>query len=596
MANTCSTVVMMYGTREALTSALLLLSQGLDHEFGELPEGAYVKALFDSDELPPTTAGLPSMAPPPLHRPRYLVPNLLVPAPLRFQGDGPTGWWAPRVNASWAFRVSALSARQLPAMLEPGDGEDGRSPVMQLTLRMSSKWSPPLDLLKACSTRVPGVVLECRYDEAGNDILGAVAYHRGAKLAQLDCPNTVTREECGLAEDDDSDEASDAVYQKHLDISDEQMRDQVKQPAQHAALTRLPRTRSWAELTSQAHNQGVQGIEAALADLPSANGKAVALATDIADARRQGGPSWMDACLFASAEVEALFERAQLAAESDSESDGDTVLSEQSPVFFTTANPQRALDLLRVCATESTLSDALVHVLSEPGARLMSRLHPVCILADAAKEYASGEVHEGVRRLTDAMRAKLQPLPEASLVGREFLACNESDSGSQDAINNLVAHMLLTSGDEGVERAGKLFGPAVTTPRGPRLNPNYTFSAEADALLRSLLHCGLQGSVPGAQLALQAGFDEEFLFRSLAHVHPAGAMRAFVAIKGGAGALTPTMQACLLRECEAHKDQRTAAQFQAQLTAERMSDIIRDRLSSTAETVEPPRRHPRARL
>lgn len=57
----------------------------------------------------------------------------------------------------------------------------------QMTLSLESKWSPPEEELKQISKDL-GVLIECEYEECGNDIWGKFAYNGGDLVFDLSLP------------------------------------------------------------------------------------------------------------------------------------------------------------------------------------------------------------------------------------------------------------------------------------------------------------------------------------------------------------------------------------------------------------------------
>jgi hypothetical protein len=57
----------------------------------------------------------------------------------------------------------------------------------QMTLSLETKWSPPEEELKQISTDL-GVLIECEYEECGNDIWGKFAYNGGDLVFDISMP------------------------------------------------------------------------------------------------------------------------------------------------------------------------------------------------------------------------------------------------------------------------------------------------------------------------------------------------------------------------------------------------------------------------
>ena len=579
MSNSCSNTITLYGTREALAEIMMMISELPEFSYGRAQDGsAFVSPLCNTEA---TTAERI----PPGYRRDVLVPELYIPNPLRYEGGGPEGWSAPLQVAHYGFDLCLTGAEIPDKMIDAFDADAGELPVLKLGLRCDTKWSPPIGVLRAMSARHPSVVVECRYEELGNGVLGAIALRAGAIVAQHDCTNNVTRADCGLDEDsddesmDDSEVASEKMSMRFQELGHREMDSNVSEVAMDQALTKLDRMERWSGLTRAAYESGVAGLTIALnlaaRGAPGLN-LAAQLATDIAESRRRGGPSWIDACLHRCEEFEAFATLAMA-------TPGDEV-EETDPIPLSGPGTARALELLELCALDTPLAAALVLVLSEPSARLMSSLHPVCVLVDAAKEHGDGPVHAGLTRIVDAMKQALAPIEEAGLVGREFLVHKTADSEGMDFAASLVINALLENGAEGLATIKKTFGVGALHERGPKMNPTFRYDPVADALLLSLMHCGLQGTVMGTELALHAGFDPELLFHSQARIHPRSALLTFAAIRGDVGHLTPTMASRLLECCGVLKDTETVRVYLA-LKAE---CDMRGAIAAAAGPDEPP--------
>jgi len=554
MASICGNNISIYGTRERLAEVVMMLIAPPEISFGRFKDGScFASQLTDNRD-----AGHPVA---PLYRRDCLVPDFFVPRPLRYEGSGPDGWSAPVRLEHYGFNLEMFGVRNL----ESGINNDPAKPLMELVLKCSSKWSAPLSVFRELSKLFPDIVLECRFEERGNDILGSRAFQGGIFIAKHDCVNKVTRADCGLAELEDEDDADDddlgVLSDQFVSNGNIEMDEIVSQCARDTILNQSPRTHHWSDLTKLSYESGVPGLLVALNNMHcEADALSNALETDISVAQQYHGASWLDSCLLRSDEFDAAVDESL---EAGDDNDLDTGYT------FTRLSIGRAMELLVACADNSPLADALVTILSRPTTRLMCGYHPISILIDAAKAFTQGAAQEGLSRIVGAMKLNLHPIKEAGLVGNAFLNHkSEPDASSPDKhmaeiATSLIVDGLLDQGEIGLKVITDTFGSHILEERGPKLNPGYLFDWNSDKLLRSLLHCGIQGTVLGTELALHAGFDEEFLFQSQAQTCPRAALDTFNAIKGR-GMLTQTMNSRLIEMCTDLNDIDTASVYAAQ--------------------------------
>lgn len=580
MANIVWNSLSFYGTREALREAMVLLSQALSFEFTPTNAGMVCRPLHDHTRV---AGGRPV---PPLSRLENLEPAVIMPAPLRYRGFGHDGWRAPRFVERCGYDFSLRAADIPEALIEPVDEAAGAEPVIELALSCNSRSAPPRHVLQALSRRLPGIVIQCQYEEHSNDLFGAIAYIGGNVIASHDVELSITRESLGLDPDDDSDEADSSVHEAHVTQGNLEIAERVTALAQDAALTRCRKVRVWSPLTQAACDDGVAGLQRLLRTRLDFPDKLAVLMQELSASRHAGCASWLDACLYGNEDLEELFGDAL------GEPGEQHSREQRRPAF--SLSVEKSLDLLAACtgdAEDRMFASAMVAVLSDPATRLMSGIHPIAILTDACKEAHFMAEGEGLRRIVGQLRVQLPVMPEAPMVGIDFL---QHQSGArQDEMRNLMLGTLLEQGMPQHLRAVKVLAGAgaASHEHGPSLNPHYHFDADSDALLRSLLHCGLQGGQCGFELALAAGFDEAFLFRSLAHICPKEALATFVATKGDVRLISEPQLSALTAACERFNDQETLAVYSALKSEADMRGVIRSRLTdNSADSPSAPRR------
>lgn len=473
--------VTFIGTREGLREVLMLLSHGLDFHWELTEAGMVATTLYSGDDERNST--------PPLGRPQLLYRSLNKPSPLRYLGLGAKGWSAPAVFIQSGSQVRLRNVR----MSEIGRSTDGQ-PAYELSLECLSYERALQSLCRELSRKLPNIAVSLSFAISSSDPSFA-----SAAFVQGDCVSSRTYSDVLEASGMNR---GDLPLEEAIGLAKAGVEDEL-----HLRFdTVLRRRETWSPLAVAALKGGIKGVEAALRSYPQAWAKRGQLMTELAAARVAGRASWLDACIYSNDRVDNLIEaaRADVAA--------TTKAGETEDLPFSVSQ-ERCLQLLEACtasATDRELSSVLVTLLSDPGTRLMSGIHPVALLTDASKR-CQGEnvIGEGLGRILTNLRPQLPKLHDAPLVGVEFLHTPGDPTCSEEP--------------RLVRRTGAI---------GPTLNPTYSFDVDADRLLVSLLHCGLQGGPMGYGLALAAGLNEEFLFRSLVTICPRDALSAYVASHG----------------------------------------------------------------
>lgn len=606
MANMADNSIQVFGGRRAIAEFILLLQEQLLMEFTDIhlqgESSVHVglpMGLLDGPLL--NTQGAFDRRPAPLQRDVMLAPDSYLPEPLRYSGGHESHWAMPYRTGLYGFGPHHAG------LCELGPGADGKA-VFCLSFHLSSKWSPLTALLAELSRRVPGAIIVNQYEQSGDGILGGSAYLDGKRIAHYDHDNAPAADEpAGDSEEDDSEDETDDDdgESRSTRVGKAEIQARVTSPAEKAALASVGDSlRTWSHLAASAYCGGLEGLRAALdADITEC-GYAAALDEDLARAMRCGGMSWLDGLIYGSSTAHQVVKAV---------SDEVAPSAESFPGNFNllSAEPDGAQAVLREIASGSALGRVLLEVVSARKTRLMSGIHPVAILAEAAKQFATGELHDGFKLVAEAMKSKLGPLPDAVLLGREWLRTGNGKEEPHVAMLRLVAssHLsgintanelteLLVTEDPKVGKlialslgctmaqlldsleAGKL-PPSI----GQRLNPDYVFDLESDALVRSLWHVAMQGTVPATELALKAGFDPLFVFRSQLAQCPRGAMEVFTAVFGP-DKLPDGIEQDLVGFCEKVGDAETVARFNSMKT-ESLMRVALDAARSTSAASAP---------
>lgn len=570
MSNLCSNRIRLLGSRPALLDALALLSQGDDLHFVEVARGsnryAVVLDCYDENAMGQTpVAGR-------FIRHDTLLARLLVDAPVRYRGFGSDGWQAPQMLEKQGFDLDIRSAMVPDELIEAGDSEA----LMVLSLSCDTKNSPCTALLRALSRRLPWLVVEVDYQEVGNGVHGAAAWQAGQEIAAVTVDQVLrsdVAERLGVDADADDFDLDEHVQQAQDDAMAEALRDKVSCVSYEHAVARAHPYPAWDAVTEAAAREGIAGVLELASDSQDSGDL---LAASLSAARHAGRCSWLDFAVWSQPHVEELLDRALASPGEKSEDDRGL-----SPFGL---DADRTCDILRACAEggeRPELAAALIDILASSDTRLASGEHPIGLLVEAGRMSMDSDVIGGLDRVVAAFVAGLPPLPEAPLVGREFLVHESEDR--QQGLLNLVVHELIESQADAelVKRIGSV------KPYGPSLNPGYRFDVAADRLLRSVLHAGLQVTPQGLRVALAAGIDKEFLLRSCLWASPMAALQAFESLQGGFETLSLVSMSYLHLVCTIRQSDDALSYYQAKMREHDLRSAIDSALAEPAARPRP---------
>jgi hypothetical protein len=534
------------GTREGLRETLMLVSHGLDLHWESTPAGMVATPLFedfgDGRSIPP------------LGRPALLYRSLNPPSPVRYTGLAAEGWTAPAVHSQAGSRA-ALCCVHRSKLWASVETAAGAPEVYELTLTSLSYGQALQGMCRELSRRLPNVAIALSYARDEHDAgFASAAYIHGDVVAT--CTYNDILESEGRAP---------------VDLPIAEARQLAKHQTEDELLLRFQTVHRqhdmWSPITVAAYKGGIKGVEWAVRGHRQAWSKRAALITDLAAARRAGRASWLDACLHSNDLFETLADTSQFRRHPDSGNALRFADSTEGGLF--SVSQERCLQMLEACAASAAdreLSSVLVTVLSDPSTRMLGGIHPVALLADASKHCQGGNLFgEGLGRILSNMRSQMPKLADAAVVGVEFLCAPQALGSAR------ISRTVRGS-----------------TSIGPALNPSYNFDVGADRLLMSLLHCGLQGGPMGYGLALAAGLDEEFLFRSLAAVCPRDALSAYVATHGTVESMSKPMISAF-RSLAREEDLKLFDALQAESA---MRGVIAAARSSAQHEVAPSKRRP----